>query len=347
MALISASQPGRRRGSRRSRADACRGPSDGGGPAPPSEHSRRQRLDGCRESMRRSPWIDVHRANRESGGELERFVFQRLARFPEARPAAGDVALWVEGHAGPNPGLDGMSRSSDALRSGAGRPGAPPRRRLDRGRRAAIRRRGHGDLAAAGRLLVRDGPGGARRLHDAPGRSRSRLERGRRGAAVLRAFAGAQAARGAGTQRRPLERRVPGRRQPRPDCLGARRHDRLGLLRRHVAGGPGHDSRGSRDRLPAVTLDAPARRASPLGPAPSRGLRGDRHRLAPRLGAGLAAGARRRGHRARAVRRGRRAATRRTSSAVSPPRSTRWASAFPDGWRRSAGCTSSLDRRTA
>ena len=60
-------------------------------------------------SMRRSPWIDVHRANRESGGELERFVFHRLAWFPEARPAAGDVAVWVERHAGPNLGLDGLS----------------------------------------------------------------------------------------------------------------------------------------------------------------------------------------------------------------------------------------------
>ncbi|MET0621247.1 MAG: GAF domain-containing protein, partial [Thermoanaerobaculia bacterium] len=61
-------------------------------------------------AMRMSPWIDVHRANRESGGELERFAFHRVARFPEARPAAGDVALWVEGHAGPNLGLTAISR---------------------------------------------------------------------------------------------------------------------------------------------------------------------------------------------------------------------------------------------
>ena len=52
--------------------------------------------------MRMSPWIDVHAANRESGGQLERFVFNRVARFPEARPAAGDVAVWAEGHAGPS-----------------------------------------------------------------------------------------------------------------------------------------------------------------------------------------------------------------------------------------------------
>ncbi len=52
--------------------------------------------------MRMSPWIDLHRAIRDSGGELEKFVFNRVARFPESRPAAGDVAVWSEGHAGPS-----------------------------------------------------------------------------------------------------------------------------------------------------------------------------------------------------------------------------------------------------
>jgi signal transduction histidine kinase/PAS domain-containing protein/HAMP domain-containing protein len=51
--------------------------------------------------MRRSPWIDLDRANQESDGELEKFVFHRVARFPEALPAAGDQAVWSEGHAGP------------------------------------------------------------------------------------------------------------------------------------------------------------------------------------------------------------------------------------------------------
>src|SRR5262249_41844324 len=37
-------------------------------------------------AMRQSPWLEFHRANRESGGELERFVFNLVARFPEARP---------------------------------------------------------------------------------------------------------------------------------------------------------------------------------------------------------------------------------------------------------------------
>ncbi len=52
--------------------------------------------------MRMSPWIDVDRANRESGGELEHFVFNRVARFPEAPPAAGEKAVWSEGHSGPS-----------------------------------------------------------------------------------------------------------------------------------------------------------------------------------------------------------------------------------------------------
>lgn len=56
--------------------------------------------------MRQSPWIEIHQANRDSGGELERFVFNRVARFPEAPPAAGDVAVWVDAHAGPSTSPD-------------------------------------------------------------------------------------------------------------------------------------------------------------------------------------------------------------------------------------------------
>ena len=53
-------------------------------------------------AMRHSPWLDFHRANRESGGELERFVFNRVARFPAARPATGDEAVWTGVYAGPS-----------------------------------------------------------------------------------------------------------------------------------------------------------------------------------------------------------------------------------------------------
>ncbi len=52
--------------------------------------------------VRHSPWLDFHRANRESGGELERFVFNRVARFPAARPATGDVAVWTGVYGGPS-----------------------------------------------------------------------------------------------------------------------------------------------------------------------------------------------------------------------------------------------------
>ncbi len=55
--------------------------------------------------MRMSPWIDLHRANRESGGELEKFVFNRVAKFPAARPAGGDEAVWSDSH-GPTTGSE-------------------------------------------------------------------------------------------------------------------------------------------------------------------------------------------------------------------------------------------------
>ena len=73
-------------------------------------------------AVRMSPWVDVHRANRESGGELERFVFNRVAKFPEARPASGDRTVWVEGHAGPNVGERGRFPTFFVpVRDGAGR----------------------------------------------------------------------------------------------------------------------------------------------------------------------------------------------------------------------------------
>jgi signal transduction histidine kinase/HAMP domain-containing protein len=61
--------------------------------------------------VRHSPWLDFHRANQDSGGELERFVFNRFARFSEAPPAGGDVAVWAEAHAGPS---TSPPRDSDA-----------------------------------------------------------------------------------------------------------------------------------------------------------------------------------------------------------------------------------------
>ena len=90
----------------------------GGGAAPGRAHARAGAADGrvaasaagvhdvsiwtARGRMRHSPWLDFHRANRESGGELERFVFNRVARFPAARPATGDEAVWTGVYAGPS-----------------------------------------------------------------------------------------------------------------------------------------------------------------------------------------------------------------------------------------------------
>jgi len=53
-------------------------------------------------AMRQSPWLELHRANRDSGGEFERFVFNRVAQFPAARPASGDAAVWTGIYAGPS-----------------------------------------------------------------------------------------------------------------------------------------------------------------------------------------------------------------------------------------------------
>jgi signal transduction histidine kinase/HAMP domain-containing protein len=46
-------------------------------------------------AMRAAPWMDIHDAIRQSGGELDRFVFNRNAQFPASRPATGDAAVWT------------------------------------------------------------------------------------------------------------------------------------------------------------------------------------------------------------------------------------------------------------
>jgi len=74
-------------------------------------------------AMRQSPWFEYHRGNRESGGELERFVFNRRARFPDARPANGDVAVWLGLYAGPTTTPDEQKSATVFLpvRDAAGR----------------------------------------------------------------------------------------------------------------------------------------------------------------------------------------------------------------------------------
>jgi signal transduction histidine kinase/HAMP domain-containing protein len=52
-------------------------------------------------TLRCSPWLDLHQAIQQTQGELERFVFNRVARFPARRPPAGDAVVWSLGGAGP------------------------------------------------------------------------------------------------------------------------------------------------------------------------------------------------------------------------------------------------------
>ncbi len=51
--------------------------------------------------MRFSPWVEVHEAIRQSGGQLERFSFNKTARFPAERPPAGDSTVWMSAYRGP------------------------------------------------------------------------------------------------------------------------------------------------------------------------------------------------------------------------------------------------------
>jgi signal transduction histidine kinase/HAMP domain-containing protein len=73
-------------------------------------------------AMRQSPWFDLHVGDRQSGGELVAFLFNRVARFPEARPAPGDTAVWVGSDAGPSPaGTTKLSSLFVPVRDGQGR----------------------------------------------------------------------------------------------------------------------------------------------------------------------------------------------------------------------------------
>lgn len=53
-------------------------------------------------TMRLSPGLDVHEAISHSGGALESFVFNRLARFPASRPPDGDKSVWTAAFVGPS-----------------------------------------------------------------------------------------------------------------------------------------------------------------------------------------------------------------------------------------------------
>jgi signal transduction histidine kinase len=51
--------------------------------------------------LRHSPWLNIHEGIRQSGGALERFAFNRPARFPPLPPVSGDDAVWTPAFGGP------------------------------------------------------------------------------------------------------------------------------------------------------------------------------------------------------------------------------------------------------
>jgi signal transduction histidine kinase/HAMP domain-containing protein len=52
-------------------------------------------------AMRRSPWLDMHESVARTGGALEDWASNQLARFSGVPPAAGDAALWLPAFVGP------------------------------------------------------------------------------------------------------------------------------------------------------------------------------------------------------------------------------------------------------
>ena len=52
-------------------------------------------------AVRLSPWVEFHRADRASGGALDRFVLDRAVHFPAAKPADGDAPVWTGLYTGP------------------------------------------------------------------------------------------------------------------------------------------------------------------------------------------------------------------------------------------------------
>jgi signal transduction histidine kinase len=57
-------------------------------------------------AMLRSPWVDIHESIAQSGGALENWGFNRLARFPEVPPATGEKAVWLPAFSGPRMTLE-------------------------------------------------------------------------------------------------------------------------------------------------------------------------------------------------------------------------------------------------
>src|SRR5215813_3810686 len=61
-------------------------------------------------AVRFVPWLEIHEAIRQSGGELEHFVFNRSTGFPPQAPPTGERPVWTAGWGGPR--MDAESRTA-------------------------------------------------------------------------------------------------------------------------------------------------------------------------------------------------------------------------------------------
>ncbi len=267
-------------------------------------------------------------ARRESAEKLERFRLDRAVGFPEAPPASGDdAALWTGTFVWlrPRPPPRGWCTCSSRCATPRAGSRAASRSRSTRG---ATSTEAMETLGAGRRLLVRARRRRARAADDAARRREPRLERDRRRAARRRRRPGAQAAGAAGAADPAVQRSVRAGRPPGAHRDRARRRPREWVFGEGLSEQALDTIRGEAARVLPVATYAGLRRDVillflVLLPAVLVAIG---NRVAARLGARLGAGPRGRGDRARPVGRGGGQATRRTSSAGSRPRSTRWAS---------------------
>ena len=231
-----------------------------------------------------SPWVDFHRANQESEGELERFVFNRVARFPEAPPAGGEKAVWTEAHAGPS------TETVDPRYPTVFVPVRDAAGQLLAGVAIEVDARRY----VADAMETWQAPGDFWFATDSDGHVVCMTPRaaavlgwsGSSGAPLTSAPAPALkdlAARGRSATRSSEEYLIDGKRVRVASARIAL--DRLGLLRGPVARGARHDPRrGGAGVLARLAVDAAPRRPAALRASPAGGPRRHRHRVAARLG---------------------------------------------------------------
>ena len=350
---LGAQPPTRRRRARDLRRTRVAGAADGGAASPPADDPHACSIWTASGVMRHSrPGSTSTAPTASRGGELERFRLQPGGPVSRRRArAGGDAAVWTRAsrRPAPTPADARFARSSCPC---ATPPGASSRASRSRSTPAATSPRPWRPWQPPGDFWFATDADGPRRLHDAARPRRSSAGAGRAAraladAAVARSSSSSPARGAAARRGRARSTCSDGKRDP--DRVGARRHDRLGLLRGPVRARRLETIRGeAAGAFPPASLSTLRRDvAAALRAAAAGRARGHRHRLAARLRAGLAsssapprrsaAAGRSRspggehGGRARPARGG---------------RSTRWASASSGGSRRCAACTSSRARRT-